>query len=436
VVSLALILALLAGRSHAGALLLEGCTLVDPASRSEGVADLLMEDGRVVTATAQTPVVLDGRGRYALPALWDMKASLWGNDSAKDYHVLSQNLSVSGSLAVQLYYGVGHVVSVHMKREWLEREWHRAEKLEFPAAELIYPGQALAGVGGKAWAAEGISLTTRVGPALDARQADGASEVLAFYGDPKDRFIPGLPRPVLAALLKQARARRVPVYVFADTWDRVRDAASLGASAVQALPDGPPPTGLAVLMRRRGCAYAPSLCLHLEPGRLLGNRAILENPLFGATVTSDVLDSYLDAGALWDQWKPLVDGGARNRAAALKAVKRLADEGVTILSSSDSGWSLACFQGYATLATQRWLEAAKVDPWTRLRAATTAPAAFFGRKAGFEPGQAADFLVLDADPLAAADNLARLDAILWDGRVVDRDALKPDLVRHRFRPNR
>jgi imidazolonepropionase-like amidohydrolase len=40
-----------------------------------------------------------------------------------------------------------------------------------------------------------------------------------------------------------------------------------------------------------------------------------------------------------------------------------------------------------------------------------------------EPGKRADLLILDADPLADVRNYRRIEAVLKDGIVIDRDAL-------------
>ena len=50
----------------------------------------------------------------------------------------------------------------------------------------------------------------------------------------------------------------------------------------------------------------------------------------------------------------------------------------------------------------------------------------------FAPGAPADFIALDADPLAHAANLRSLAFVMRDGKVVERATLKPDLTRERW----
>jgi imidazolonepropionase-like amidohydrolase len=66
----------------------------------------------------------------------------------------------------------------------------------------------------------------------------------------------------------------------------------------------------------------------------------------------------------------------------------------------------------------RELAAAGLAPLDVLRATTTQPAAFLGRSdrmGAVDAGMAADFLLLDGDPLASVDNLSRIDAVVNAG---------------------
>jgi imidazolonepropionase-like amidohydrolase len=73
------------------------------------------------------------------------------------------------------------------------------------------------------------------------------------------------------------------------------------------------------------------------------------------------------------------------------------------------------------------LVAAGLPPAAVLRAATrdAAVALGAGEQLGrIEPGYLADILLLDADPLADVRNLSRVRAVIRDGHVIDRAALR------------
>jgi imidazolonepropionase-like amidohydrolase len=77
----------------------------------------------------------------------------------------------------------------------------------------------------------------------------------------------------------------------------------------------------------------------------------------------------------------------------------------------------------------RWLQAIierGMTPMNALLSATRNIAEAYGQAADLgtlEPGKRADLLILDADPLADVRNYRRIEAVLKDGTVIDRDAL-------------
>jgi imidazolonepropionase-like amidohydrolase len=71
--------------------------------------------------------------------------------------------------------------------------------------------------------------------------------------------------------------------------------------------------------------------------------------------------------------------------------------------------------------------AAGISPLDILRAATTSPAAYLGRSSRtgrITPGMDADFLLLDADPLADAANLSSVSAVIRAGHHLTRDQIR------------
>lgn len=429
VTRLVLILAAFAAPLRAGRL--SGFILVDPASMSERRVELAL-DGATVAASPGKGADFDGQGLYLLPAFWDLKASLWGNDSAKDFHVLAQEMGITQCLRIQLFYGVAHVVAAHMSRDWVERESQRAEALEFPAAELLYPDKAVAGPGGKRWAADAVSTTAEIAEVMDAHKAAGSPLVLLSFLGQSEPILPGIPAGLRAEAIAAARRRGLKAYVFVPDWTAAAQAVQAGAAVIHGLPAGLPPAALIRAMKAQGCAYAPALNAYLEAQHLLSDASARRDPFLAASVSRPVLDSFADPAGLWEVWRGLVEEGKRRQAEALRGLKRMADGGVSIVNATDGGWIAACFQGYGTHAGQAWMEAAGLTPWERLRAATSAPAEILGRKTGFDPGSEAEYVVLEADPLGPATNLRKIAYLIHKGEKVSLDSLKPDLSRDRF----
>jgi hypothetical protein len=115
-----------APREEPEALVLRGFQLVDVETRSVRQQDIIVEAGVVVERSKLAKQrIIEGHGRFLMPALWDLKASLWGNDSTQDWAVLAQEINFTRCLSLHLYYGVAHVGSFAMDREWAERELKR-----------------------------------------------------------------------------------------------------------------------------------------------------------------------------------------------------------------------------------------------------------------------------------------------------------------------
>lgn len=432
------LLALLAGcrdaerRAEPETLVLRGFNVVDPGARSVSQPELLIEGGVLVPrATSSRQRVIEGRGRYLMPALWDLKSSLWGNGCLLDWDALSQEISFTQSLQVQLFYGVAHVGVFAMQRDWVGRYLRRAEALELTAAESLYPDTALCRA--PSFACTAVTRDEEARHTLDARKRDQAPFVFVSYLDAKAEPTPGLTRELLAVSLREAHLRGLPSIVLIDDWQRAREAAELGANVIYGFPANLVGDDVVGALLQHGAAFAPALALYLEADRLLGSAAARSDAFLAPTVAAPLLASFVSERGADPSGRLLLSQGRARKQTLLESVGKLAERGVPLVVTSDAGWAPGSFQGAGSHAAQAWLEYAKVDGWSRLAAATVAPARVFGRRASFEPGDAADFLVLDADPLESAANLRRIALVIRQGRVVERDGLLPDLERSDYR---
>lgn len=417
------------------ALLLRGFNLVDPASRSVTQRDIVIEGGVVVERAASRHVRrIDGNGRFLLPALWDLKASLWGNNSLLSYDVLTQDTGFTPALELHLFHGVAHVGVFAMQRDWVGRELGRAEALEIAAAEPLYPDVTLCSV--SSFACTTVKSPRETEQALDARQRARAPFVVVSFLAAGDSALGGVSAPLLAVALAGARRRALPSLVLVDDWRGAQQAAELGASIVHGFPEGIVPDDVLQTFVRREVAFAPALSQYLEALRLLGSPAARAEPLLRLTVMPEVLDTFASERDAFEEWRPTLQQGRARRADVMQSLGRLVGAGVRLVVTSDAGWMAGAFQGYGSLATQAWLEQAGLDGWTRLSAATLWPARALGRRADFAAGAPADFVALTADPLQSAEHLKRISLVMRGGKVVDRERLLPDLTRSNYAKSR
>ena len=107
---------------------------------------------------------------------------------------------------------------------------------------------------------------------------------------------------------------------------------------------------------------------------------------------------------------------------AMRNVKKLSDAGVTIAMGTDTG-PPARFQGYFELMELEMLVKAGLTPRQALVSATgdAARCLKIDAEVGtLEAGKWADFVALDADPLADISNVRKIDSVWIAGNRVNR----------------
>lgn len=100
--------------------------------------------------------------------------------------------------------------------------------------------------------------------------------------------------------------------------------------------------------------------------------------------------------------------------------------GVNILAGTDAGDSY-CFPGSSLLDELGWLVKAGLTPLQALRAATVTPARYMNRLNDFgsvRPGNLADLVLLDRNPLADIANVRAIDTVVMNGRLFEKDWIR------------
>jgi imidazolonepropionase-like amidohydrolase len=432
-------------------------TVVDPASGATSPDRAVVVDGdRIVTVIASDAVppgrVVDARGKYVIPGLWDMHVHFVDPASARLF-------VANGVTGVRVMWGNPEY------RPGAGR-YHSEMRAAFDAGLRVGPRMLIASnlfEGPHPLWPHSLSLKTED----EARRAVDLSKA---SGDDFIKVYSGLDKPVFFAIADEAKkdgmvfAGHVPdsvtvaeasdagqksiehltgmLMAFSSHEDSLR--ASL--AAFQASPHSKREHGEAYRAAREEARTTFSLD-HGKPllAKLAQNRtwqtptltvlramATLDDPSHASDPRLAYVSPYVRAG-----WDPTKDFRMKNKTRAdydaLRAeleedkaiVVAMAKAGVPILAGTDEG-NPFCFAGFSLHDELALLVSAGLSPVEALRAATSGPAAYLERETtmgSIAEGMVADLVLLDDDPLKDIANTKKIAAVVSRGVYFDRPAL-------------
>ena len=414
--------------------------------RTLGGQTVLVRDGRIVevgtAASVRAPPdarVIDGRGRWLIPGLWDMHVPTTGPQSER-------------LLPVYLAYGVTGVRDMGADLDVLRRERARIRAGESRGPRIVMAGPILDGplgapmpVSHRRWRIE-VTDQERARRVVDSIARAGADFIKVH-----ERLAPDAYYAIAAA----AERAGLPFAGHVPTSVGPADAASAGQRSFEHLVNEPfactaaeseslrARSPLETLLGRCSTVDLAPLHRQLAAKRvwhtptLVVQQSIALRPSVPAGdpgmryVPAPVRAMLREVGP-FDGPVPPADGRQRLRALfdkRLQQVATLHHAGVPLLVGTDApgvapGWSvheeLRLFVG-AGLPAADALRAATLEPARYLRATDT-----LGTIA---PGRRADLVLLDADPLADIRGTMRIRAVVADGRLLDRATLDGLLAR-------
>lgn len=356
--------------------------------------------------------IVDGRGRFLIPGLWDMHShSLWSERAMQSFLPLYVTQGVTGIRDMG-----GHLDVLSHYRAARDSSGHAWPR-------VVASGQMLDGP-------EPVQADISIAVA-DRAEAIAAVDALKLADADFIKVYTLLGRDAYFAVVDHARQVGLPVAGHVPAAVTVEEATLAGQRSIEHLRDEIEPfcrptdvpacARLAALFRSRQTWQVPTLVV-------LRNKAHFDD----AALATDPRLRYLPA-ELRAEW--LAERtGKLGRGPKYLATKRawFADEswlirylvaqGVPILAGTDAGVSFS-YPGYSLHQELELLVEAGMTPIDALRAATLSPAEYLGEDktmGAIEPGRVADLVLLRADPLADIRATQQVEAVVLRGRLLDR----------------
>jgi imidazolonepropionase-like amidohydrolase len=424
-----------------------GATIVDVQS-GQMLRDrtVIIRGSRIATvgprASTRLPLgarVIDGRGRYLIPGLWDM-------------HVHNPEPGAEAMLPGYLAYGVTGVRDMGADLLALRAHRDRITVGGTIGPRIVLAGPILDGPLGRPMpAAHGSWRIEVTQPARARRLVDSLVAAGADFIKVHER----LDADVHRAIMMRARTRGVAVAGHAPTAVGAAAAAEAGQRTIEHLVNVPfactdaerselrPTNGLEALLGGcatddpvalmrvfvdRGTWHVPTLVVQqrvaLGPGVSRGDPGLRHVPMSVRELLRSV--GPLDL--------PAPRGRARERFTRffekrVSQVGQMHAAGVRLLVGSDAP---GVAPGWSVHEEMRLFVRAGIPPIDALRAATINPARMLAATdslGSVAEGKLADLVLLDADPLEDIRNTLRVRAVLAGGRFYDRAALDAILQR-------
>jgi imidazolonepropionase-like amidohydrolase len=444
-------------------LLIVDATLIDPGSQTvvhDGA--VAIDDGAIVAVgnidrqAFKAASTIDASGKYIVPAFTDVHLH-WGTGTfAEGEHV------VETTLARSLYYGVTRVLNMgsnaaspaeidDFRRKLASGDW-QGPKLYAVGSLLTVPGshptttiyspdvrKRIADAVAAAPAQGPIDLMPLRAVTLLRTPDDARAEVkrLAAWGADAIKITiesgpgpfgddhPQMSKDVVQAAVEAAHAAGIPVIAHVSSRDELDECLATGVdAAAHASTTGPFD---ADLHRRMGEAkFFYSVTLNLYDGFLnwTADPSRLDDPFLRETVSAAEVASMQGTDRFFVSEREFF--GKHGLRPILDHVRAAQQAGAILLTGTDTGNPYA-FPGYGVHEELRLMVEAGVPPMDAL-AASSVNAARFLREEGqwglIAPGQAADLLILDGDPLADIANTRRIAHVIQNGSPVERSRLR------------
>lgn len=422
--------------------LLQNLKLRDDNNQWQENQAVLVVNGKVRTVGTPDQIrvpkdaeILDLEGAYLIPGLIDAHVHLGGSPGANSDMREFSPLQVERRLQAYLASGVTSVLSLTDNINQVRPLIQRARRGEQGIPRIFFAGASITAPGGhpaaRFSAAPGLAeaLTRQVETEAEARAAvvemveAGATVIkLVLEDGHAGQPLPKLSEPLFRAAVDEAKKQGLPVRVHVGSDADAALALSAGVDGLEHIPiDLTEETarGLA----EAGITITPTLAVFDGLARIAESDPF-EEPWIRARVDDFVFQSLNREGTWMDQLRAAPEAATALRGRferAVAATRTAREQGVVILAGSDAG-NPATWHGVSLIQElQLLVEQVGMTPAEALDAATRLSAEHMGQGlvGRIRPEAAADFVILEEDPLADIQVLRRPKQVWLRGKKVE-----------------
>ncbi len=410
--------------------ILQHARIIDGTGHVLEDGSLLIAGERITGINSPAPkgaVVIDARGKTIIPGLINAHGHLGvtlGTKSAPENYTPE---NVAAQLNQYARYGVTSVLSLGLNLDQVYDFRARQQQGTFApwGATIFTAGRGI----GVPHGAPPLNVsnaqvyrpsTPEAARAAVREMAAHRPDIIKIWVDDIRGTMPKMPPEVYRAVIEEAHQRHLRVaahiYYLADAAALVKLGVDVLAHSIR---DKDVDAGLVREIKQKGVYYIPTLELDDSFFLYADHPEMLNEPFLAGALQPDV--RAMLASREWRD-KVLRDPSTKkNREAfeiAVRNLRAMRAGGVNIAMGTDSGATPLRIQGYAEHLELELMTRAQLSPMDTLVSATRGGAAVCGvRDRGvLAPGEMADFIVLDANPLEDIRNTRKISAVWHNGR--------------------
>jgi imidazolonepropionase-like amidohydrolase len=392
-----------------------GATLID-GSGSTPVSDgiLLVENGRVVSIGSKENVeipeeatVIDVTGKFIVPGIINAHGHVGETKGIEGGHYSAEN--VEDNLKIYARYGVTTVVSLGGDKK---------EAVNFRAISDTTTGRARLFIAGEVI----TGATSEEAVAAVERNHVMGVDFMKIRIDDNLGTATKMTEPVYQAVIKRSHELGYKIashmYYLDDAQKLLEAGTDMMAHSVR---DKPVDEKFIVQMKEKQIPYCATLTRELSTFVYGDTADFFSDPFFLREYSSAIVQPLLDPARQAQMAASTSAKTYRQQLpTAMGNLKVLFDRGIPIVFGTDSGVPTR-FMGYFEHVEMKMMADAGLTPMEIIVSATRDAAKYMGLKdlGTLSPGNYADFIILDSDPIQNISNMREINRVYINGIAVD-----------------